>query len=646
MKTELMSAITNIYGLKCVCGLAGFWESKNIFSQDALNTIVWQMADTLKERGPDSGGVWCDEKSGIALGHRRLSIQDLSPAGHQPMVSASGRFVVAYNGEIYNAPELGQILRDQGVHLRGHCDTEVLLEAWEKWGPLESCRRFVGMFAFALWDRYDQVLYLVRDRVGVKPLYWGNQGATLFFGSTLKSLMEHPAWRGQINPQAADYFTRFGYVPTPHSIIENLFKVEPATIVTCKSPQDVTYQNFWDVPSPEPMHTASEQALVDELHAMLLEAVRCRLISDVPVGSFLSGGIDSTIVTALMQELSPHPVKTFTIGFSDKACDEAHYAAQVARHLGTDHTVHYMTDADVLECVPQIPHWYDEPFADSSQLPTYLVSRLAKSKVSVVLSGDGGDEVFSGYTRYLILHKWWSLISKFPHQLRAMGGTLLEQVPSTLWQMCGLSGEKIRKMILFGKSACASEAYRVLLTSWESEKSLLHHDVPFQWPFKEYAYQDAILSVQHADLTGYLMDDVLVKVDRASMAVGLEAREPLLDHRLIEWAAKVPLSMRIHQGKTKWLLRKILGRYIPSSLIDRPKQGFGIPLVSLLKGPLRSWTHDLLSERTIREQGLFDPVRIQHSLDQFDRYGSAPTLIWHLAMFQAWYRYYRLKLTR
>lgn len=598
----------------------------------------------MQDRGPNSDGTWCDETSGIALGHRRLSIQDLSPAGHQPMLSASGRFVVTYNGEIYNGPELTQMLRDQGVQLRSHCDTEVLLEAWEKWGPLESCRRFVGMFAFAMWDRHEQVLYLVRDRVGVKPLYWGTQNTTLFFGSTLKSLMEHPAWRGKINLQAVDYFTRFGYVPTPHAIAHNVFKVEPATIITFQAGQAPSFQKFWHVPSPDPMHTVSQEDLVDELHMLLRESVRCRLIADVPIGSFLSGGIDSSLVTALMQESSTQPIKTFTIGFSDKACDEAQYAAEVARHLGTDHTAHYMTDSDVLSCVPDIPHWYDEPFADSSQLPTYLVSRLAKEQVSVVLSGDGGDEVFAGYTRYLFLHKWWHLISKFPYSLRNRGGSLLDQIPSKIWKMCGVSSEKMKKLILFIKSIDSNQAYRSLLMSLESETSLLKQPVPFQWPFKEYSYQDTILSVQHADLTGYLMDDVLVKVDRASMAVGLEAREPLLDHRLIEWAASVPLSMRIHQGKTKWLLRKILEHYIPSNLIDRPKQGFGIPLASLLKGPLHDWTNDLLSQQSIREQGIFDPVRIQHVLDQFYHHGNNPTLVWHLAMFQAWYRHYRSKL--
>lgn len=616
-----------------MCGFTGFWEFSVTKDARPLGETVRAMAKLLAHRGPDSCGEWWDDEVKIALGHRRLSIQDLSPEGHQPMISSSGRFIVVYNGEIYNAPALAKELEQQGVRIEGHCDTRVLLEAWQAWGPVKACQRFVGMFAFALWDQQDRTLSLVRDRVGVKPLYWGFQGSTLFFGSTPKSFRLHPHWQGKVDPQALDLFFRLGYVPTPYSIFQGLSKAKQASIITIRQDRSWKSKCFWSLPFPKPSSKTPE-VLQEEGTALILEAVRCRLLSDVPVGAFLSGGIDSSLVVASMQSLCAKPIQTFSLGFQNAAYNEAPHAAAVAQHLGTYHHEYIATDRDWETWVPQMSHGYDEPFADSSQLPTMLISHWARQHVTVVLSGDGGDELFSGYTRYHVAQRWWKRLQYFPLWLRLLGGRVLTSLPKSLWQQVHFSQEKRQKIIKMGQSRSLLDCYKGFLTLWDGEDSLIEGAPPFQWPYPEVEYPlDPVLSFQHMDMVGYLMDDILVKVDRASMAFGLEAREPLLDHRLLEWAWNLPISLRIHRGISKWIARKILSSFLPLSLVDRPKQGFGVPLASMLAGCLSPWARDLLSSRPHPLLQETEPLW-RHHLQ------SNPSFLWALLMFQSWWETY------
>ena len=642
-----------------MCGFAGFLQVKQTISAEGMSEVVTRMSDTIRYRGPDDSGAWTDPAAGIALGHRRLSIIDLSPEGHQPMVSPSGRYVIAFNGEIYNFEDLREQL--DGYRWRGHSDTEVMLAAFERWGVEGALQRFNGMFAFALWDRTERLLHLARDRVGEKPLYYGWSGDTLLFGSELKALRAHPSWRAEIDRDALSSFLRYNYVPAPYSIYRGIGKLPPAHYLTVSThARDARPQPYWSlkhaaesgVKSPIGM---DEREAIDELDTLLRDAVRMRTVADVPVGVFLSGGIDSSTVVALMQAQSARPVRTFSIGFDEEAYNEAKHAKAVAAHLGTDHTELYVTPEQAMAVIPTLPEIYDEPFADSSQIPTILVSKLAREHVTVTLSGDGGDELFCGYVRYFWGRRIWNKIGRVPTGLRNLAGRALTAISPQSWNtlMGGvtrlvpatslgeLTGDRVHKLAEVLSVPSADVLYHGLISHWPRPDSIVHgaHEpaTPITDPRQWAALDDFTSRMMYLDAVTYLPDDILVKVDRASMAVSLEARVPLLDHRVVEYAWRVPLSMKIRDGQGKWLLRQVLYRYVPRALIDRPKMGFGVPIDSWLRGPLRGWAEDLLDERKLREGGHFDPAPIREKwAEHLSGKRNWQYWLWDVLMFQAW----------
>lgn len=640
-----------------MCGLTGIFDVDAATGVAPLTAAVERMTETLRHRGPDDGAVWVDAAAGIALGHRRLSIIDLSPLGRQPMHSADGRYVIAFNGEVYNFRALRAELEALGHGFRGHSDTEVMLAAITQWGLEGAVGRFIGMFAFALWDRRERDLALVRDRLGIKPMYYGRAGSFVLFGSELKALRAHPALRPEIDRDALAGFMRTNYVPTPLSIYVGISKLPPGTIVRLRAggvdAEPVAYWSAREVALRglrDPLRATPEEA-TEELDALLRDAVKLRLESDVPLGAFLSGGIDSSTIVALMQATSGRAVKTFTIGFHEGNYDEAAHAKAVARHLGSEHTELYVQPADALALIPRIPDWYDEPFADSSQLPTYLVSEMTRRHVTVALSGDGGDELFAGYDRYVWTRSIWSVVGKMPVAWRRkLAGLLTRFSPETIDAVARWIPARVRPMRPSHRSRSLArtlhldtidDVYRRLVSHWEEPDRLVaggHEPRNALW--------DATLAsdipqfiprAQLLDLVTYLPDDILTKVDRASMAVGLEARVPLLDHRVVELAWRVPLPLKIRNGRRKWLLREVLHRHVPSELVERPKMGFGIPIDSWLRGPLRDWAESLLGERSLREQGFLDARMVReawndHLTGRADRHYA----LWNVLMFQAW----------
>ncbi|HJT07421.1 MAG TPA: asparagine synthase (glutamine-hydrolyzing) [Stellaceae bacterium] len=638
-----------------MCGIAGFLDDRPA-TRASREAVVSAMTEALRHRGPDDGGVWVDAESGVALGNRRLAIIDVSPAGHQPMASADGRYVIAYNGEVYNHRELAERLNQQGVVLRGHSDTEVLVEGFARWGVAATLRACEGMFALALWDRRQRTLTLIRDRLGIKPLYWGHAGSAFLFGSELKALCRHPDWRPAIDPDSVAQFLRFGYVPAPHSIYRGVHKLEPGMMLTFGAGGDPKLERYWDLrEAAADIHrdtagAADETALLSELEQTLRRAVRNEMESDVPLGAFLSGGIDSSLVTALMQAQSTRPVKTFTIGFTAVGFDEARHAKRVAAHLGTEHTELYVEEREAREVIPSLPTWYDEPFADSSQIPTQIVSRLARQHVTVALSGDGGDELFAGYTRY----RWGKRVERAfiaPRALRqgAAGllGLLSEDVVRGLARMAparlrpALPEQKAQKLAALLCEDDADAAYRRLVSLWPAPERL----VPLAGAARD-ALRDPALRQRVPNFTErmmlldtltYLPDDLLTKVDRASMSVSLEARVPLLNHRVVECAWRLPLKMKLRHGETKWALRRILDRHVPRALIERPKQGFAVPLAAWLRGPLSGWADDLLAADALGRGGWLDPQRIarywrEHRTGERDWSAG----LWAVLMFQSW----------
>jgi asparagine synthase (glutamine-hydrolysing) len=621
------------------------------------------MADALRHRGPDDAGAWADPRSGIALGHRRLAILDLSANGHQPMISAGGRYVLAYNGELYNFPDLRGELVAMGTVFRGHSDTEVLLAAIDQWGFDASLPRLNGMFAFALWDTVARQLHLARDRLGEKPLYLGWFGRTLLFGSELKALRAHPAFSAEVDRDVLALYLRHNCVPAPYSIYRGVWKLPPATTVSIRAdsaPEDPPrFSSYWslrevaerglDAPS-----TATSD-LVEQLDALLSDAVACRLEADVPLGAFLSGGIDSSTIVALMQRQSSRPVKTFSIGFDDPAYDESDAAAGVARHLGTEHVELRLTPNETLEVVPRLAELYDEPFADSSQIPTVLVSELARRHVTVSLSGDGGDELFGGYNRYVWCPRIWNRVRAVPRTVRRGSAAALLKVPQRTWDSLftvtgpvlparlnlRMPGLKVHKLAEVLPSPDMMAMYRTLASHWKDPAKVILGatepttmlSAPGRWP----AIEDPVAQMMYLDTVTYLPDDILVKVDRATMSVGLEARVPFLDHRLVEFAWTVPLQAKLRNGQGKWLLRQVLSRYVPPSLTERPKMGFGLPLGDWLRGPLRGWAEDLLSEGRLVREGFFDPVPVRRLwAEHLSGRGDWPYHIWDVLMFQAW----------
>ncbi len=646
-----------------MCGIAGFVGSSGAM-RDALAAAINPMVASLAHRGPDGQGIWIDEGTGVALGHRRLAILDLSAQGAQPMRSADGRFTIAYNGEIYNHEELRRDLDALGAvpHWRGHSDTEVMLAAIAHWGLSSAITRFVGMFAFALWDARERALHLARDRLGEKPLYYGRMRKSLLFGSELKALRRHPEWRGTIDRRALALFIRHGYVPAPLSIYDGIRKVVPGTILTFASPaHEPVCHTYWSASkiaqrAQAEQFTGSDEDACEALDRLLRQATREQMVADVPVGAFLSGGIDSSCVTALMQAQNQNPVRTFTIGFEEREYNEAEYARRVATHLGTDHTELFVTARDALAVIPKLASIYDEPFADSSQIPTFLVSQLTRQHVTVSLSGDGGDELFGGYTRYLRALTIRRSLHRLPPAVR---GALRRALMTTSTEALDLALAPLRmiaparyKRRLTGNflQQVASrtlvndvdQLYLQLMSHWqnplevtlaEAEAATVLND-----PSMRPQVDDFLSRMMVLDLLSYLPDDLLVKVDRASMAVGLESRAPFLDHRVVEFALRLPPSMKVRGREGKWLLRKLLDRYVPRPLVDRPKMGFAVPLAQWLRGPLRDWATGMLDPVRIAREGYFRPQTVaQYWGDHLLGVADHSARLWNLLVFQAWH---------
>lgn len=640
-----------------MCGITGYLGD---LSGNGPEQAISRMANTLFNRGPDDGGTWVDLPAGIALGHRRLSILDLTSAGHQPMATAGGHYVIVFNGEIYNHLELRQALdasRRHG-HWRGHSDTETLLSAFEYWGVEETLRRVVGMFAIALWDRRQRVLTLARDRMGEKPLYYGWQGGTFLFGSELNALKAHPDFSGDIDRGALALLLRNNYVPAPWSIYKGIQKLPPGTFLQVSlERRDAGPLAYWSLAevaergASGPFSGSDAEAL-DALELHLGAAVRGQMVADVPLGALLSGGIDSTAIAALMQANSTQAVRTFTIGFDERQYDEATHARAVAKHLGTDHTELRLSGEDALALVPQMPVMYGEPFADSSQLPTHLVMKLARRHVTVALSGDAGDELFGGYYRYFLAPKVWRSIGWMPLPLRrALGAGLTALSAESINRFAGplshrvgvaLPGDKAHKLGRRLRDVCGmDDLYASLVSEWpQPEAMVVDGHMPSnlvddrgRWP----RLSDPVSRMMALDGLTYLPDDILVKVDRAAMAVSLETRAPFLDRSVIEFAWSLPMHMKIRDGKGKWLLRQLLDRHVPRALMERPKMGFGIPLDDWLRGPLRDWAESLLAEDRLRREGYLDPAPVRaawkaHVAGQAS-YGYR---LWSVLMFQAW----------
>jgi asparagine synthase (glutamine-hydrolysing) len=622
------------------------------------------MVVTLAHRGPDDSGVWVDSQAGVALGHRRLSIVDLSPAGHQPMSSWSGRYVITFNGEIYNFPELRTQLDDLGHVFRGTSDTEVMLAAMERWGVIAATEHFNGMFAYAVWDREERLLHLARDRFGEKPLYYGWSGQTFLFASELKAIRAHPEFRPQLNRDALAVYVRHGYVPSPLSIYRGIHKLPPATILTV-NPQQAgdagTVHRYWSLRATAESGLAdpimeSDAAVIEQFEQLLRDAVRMRMVADVPLGAFLSGGIDSSTVVALMQAQSSRPVKTFSIGFDEAEYDEAHFARGVATHLGTDHTELHVRPNEAMGVIASLPIIYDEPFADSSQIPTYLVSRLARESVTVALSGDAGDELLSGYNHYAYIDSIWSTVRRIPRRARVGGATILGAIPGSLVD----GGYSVASRALPGRVPAGRNLRRkrdrlveVLSANAPEEvmRTLVSHAAHPGGVVLGASEPNTILSsssewlrrgspvsrVSYLDTMVYLPDDILAKVDRASMAVSLEARVPLLDHRVVEFTWRLPQHMKVRNGKTKWLLRQVLDRYVPAPLVDRGKKGFGVPVGTWIRGPLRDWAEGLIDASSLKNDGIFNPDPILKAWHEHVTGVSEHTsFMWEILMFQAW----------
>lgn len=624
-----------------MCGFAGSFSSNANVSAEELSVRVTAMTDVIRHRGPDDSGAWIDESAGIALGHRRLSIIDLSPAGHQPMTSHCGRYQLVYNGEIYNFEDLRTEL-GSGIEYRGHSDTEVLLEGIARWGLEPTVRKLNGMFGFALWDSKERTLSLVRDRMGIKPVYYGMCGGTLLFGSELKALRAHREFDVSISRAALGDFLQHSYIPAARSIYEGVFKLPPAHVLTVTAEdlreRRLEPRRYWSIPF-DAGHSVRDWE--DKFAATLTNAVQSRMLADVPLGAFLSGGIDSSTVVALMQSISNRPVQTFTIGFHEADWNEAPHAAAIAKHLGTDHTELYVTPEQARDVIPALPGMYDEPFADVSQIPTFLVCRMARQHVTVCLSGDGGDELFGGYDRYHHIRGINDKRKKLPGFMRGPLASLIThpllrkirgKAPrdSSLWRGV-LNAKNIRELYLY------------LHRHWREPKQLVvDYDTESPIPFRQNAAFDSspageLFTMMAIDHEAYLPDDILVKVDRASMAVSLEARVPLLDHRVVELAWQMNPYDRFPGAKKKRALRNILQQHVPLELFDRPKAGFGVPIDSWLRGPLRDWAEALLDENRLRDEGFLNPEPIRQKWQQhLDGDADWQYLLWDVLMFESW----------
>jgi asparagine synthase (glutamine-hydrolysing) len=641
-----------------MCGIAGIIGS-NIRDVEA---ILRDMADAISHRGPDSSGIWLDDAGGCGLAHRRLAILDLSPAGHQPMASDSGRYELVFNGEIYNHRTIREELTDRAW--RGHSDTETLLAGFECWGVESTLRRCVGMFAIALWDKYDRILHLARDRIGEKPLYFGWIGSALVFGSELKALRRYPGFDATVDRNALTMFIRYGYVPAPHSIWRGISKVLPGTFLTISFAKGATAARtakstkYWSLTESiesgrtHPF-TGNGSDAADALERVLGESVRLQQVSDVPLGAFLSGGVDSSLIASLMQHSSSRPIETFTIGFHESDFDEAVRARAVSRHLGTNHHEYYATPQDALNVIPRLPHLYDEPFADASQIPTWLVCHGARKQVTVALSGDGGDELFGGYTRYRFAQQIWRKVERTPRFARQLVANTIQSVPQKLinagynafrgFVPSSLAvtqpGQKARRFARALTAESSESLYQDIVSHWHDPTSIVIDG-------QETNYEPTptirtALGIEESmmlqDTQTYLPDGILVKLDRAAMGVSLETRAPFLDHRVVEFAWTLPLQFKLNSDTGKQVLRDVLYRYVPASLIERPKQGFSLPLAQWLRGPLREWADTLLNPVLLVKQGYFSPEPITRIWNEH----TSQTRDWHIElwdvlMFQAW----------
>ena len=644
-----------------MCGIIGFWDS-SFRLKSRLGFLAEQMCSSLYHRGPDASGVWVSEENGLALGHRRLSIIDLSSAGNQPMSSSYADCTIVFNGEIYNHLQLRIELEKSGYlpNWHGHSDTETLLAALVTWGIEATLKKIVGMFAFALWDGRSQSLILARDRIGEKPLYYGWQGDTFLFASELKALKTHPSFKPEVDRRALKLFMNKNYIPAPLSIYKNIFKLIPGTYYSlCLRDHKEQSKTYWSVREAadagqlEPF-SGTEQDALEELNRLLTQSITAQMSSDVPLGAFLSGGIDSSTVTALMQSQTSSPIQTFTVGFLNKNYNEANHAKAVASYLGTNHTEIYATSEDAIGIIPLLPNLYDEPFADSSQIPTFLLAKLAAKNVTVALSGDGGDELFGGYSRYYWANNMWQINRKMPQSIREVLAQLIKAFPPQTWNFIFQifshllpdnlrypnSGDKLYKFASVLSSRTQEEIYKDLVTFWDQPSKIVIDDknhLGFDDQIKLSNLRDFSHKMMYEDMITYLPDDILVKIDRASMGSSLETRIPFLDHRLVEFSWKLPLSMKIKNSQGKWILRQLLYKYIPQELVDRPKMGFGVPIDIWLRGPLRGWAESLLSENRLQQQGFFYPAPIREKWSEhISGKRNWAYMLWSVLMFQAW----------
>jgi asparagine synthase (glutamine-hydrolysing) len=640
-----------------MCGIAGIYDPTNPRPADELQRLAAAMARTLVHRGPDEGQTWADSALGAGFGFQRLAIQDVSPGGRQPMTSASGRCTIAYNGEIYSSAEIKTQLGAAVPHYRGHSDTEVLLEACEAWGVERTLPHLIGMFAFALIERDSRRLWLVRDRMGLKPLYWTHWGSGIAFASELRALRVLPGVAMEIDRDALASYVRHAYFPNPHTVYRGVQQVPPGYTLCLEPGKPLRIQPYWTLAEQVERgqaapFTGGDTEAIEALENLLSDAVQRRMIADVPLGAFLSGGYDSSVVVALMQKATNRPVRTFSIGFEEESFDEAQHAKAVARHLGTDHTELYVSAKEALDVIPQLAGIYDEPFADASQIPTYLVSKLARRHVTVALSGDGGDELFAGYNRYAQADLFRRRAALVPALLRRAGAQVVRQVPPAIWDRLfalapprlriPAAGDKIYK--LADVAAADPDAfYMKLVSCWQEPGMLLpgatEPMTAVSDPRVAALVPDFVERMQYRDTLTYLPDDILTKIDRASMAVSLEARVPLIDHRVVAFAWSLPQHFKLRNGQRKWLLRQVLYRHVPPHLVDRPKMGFGVPIDRWLRGPLRDWAEDLLDERQLKESGLVEPgpVRARWA-EHLSGRRNWQYALWTVLMLEAWRR--------